>query len=137
MICAQGVKATANSWNPATLALRILSADTEKGKAGMNKGSEPMNPPNDRRLCHGDIVAVSHTTGGGPTVGRIDRIHWDCDPVWISMIDVDTGEWCSAQLPHVIGRLEDHDSTPRLTPEPPSAPPPPEDPPGIGLVLAS
>lgn len=89
-----------------------------------------------RRLRHGDIVAVTCTATSGPVVGRIDKIHWDTDPVWISLIDVDSGEWRSAQLQHVVGRLENYDPASRATPEPSPAPRPPDDPPGIGVVYA-
>lgn len=26
-------------------------------------------------------------------MGRIDKVHWDADPVWLSLIDVDTGDF--------------------------------------------
>ncbi len=88
------------------------------------------------RLRHGDIVGVMATSYCPAFVGRIDRIHWDIDPVWLSLIDVDTGEWRSAQLQHVVGRLENNDPAPRATPEPTPAPRPHEDPQGMGVVFA-
>ena len=68
-------------------------------------------------------------------VGRIDRIHWDTDPVSLRLIDVNCGEWRSAQLQHVVGRLKKNDPAPRATPEPAPATRPPEDLPGIGVLF--
>ena len=97
---------------------------------------EDVTAPAGRRLRHGDIVAVMRSSTGGEMVGQIDVIHWDTDPVWLSLIDVDTGERDSAQLRHMFGRLENDDPAPRPSPEPPPAPLRPDDPPGIGVVYA-
>ncbi|TVS03979.1 MAG: hypothetical protein EA413_09795 [Cyanobium sp. PLM2.Bin73] len=88
---------------------------------------------------HGDIVAVANTHYCPAFVGRIDRIHHDTDPVWISLIDIDNGEWRGAQLQHVVGKLKRGDpicqdrlfadlSLPSHQPR--------EDPPGVGVVFA-
>lgn len=89
-----------------------------------------------RRLMHGDIVAVMRTTTSGPMVGSIDRIHWDTAPVWISLVDIDTCEWRSAQLQHVVGRLENFDPAPRPEPEPLARPIRPVDLPRVAVLLA-
>ena len=75
-------------------------------------------PPADRPLRPGDIVAVSRCADAGPITGRIDQIHWNPTCTWISLVDVDTGEWRSARLESVIGRLEDYDPAPRPMREP-------------------
>jgi hypothetical protein len=95
-----------------------------------------MNVHVNRDLRHGDIVAVLRTTTSGPVVGQIDKIHWDTNPVWISLVDVDSGERCTAQLQHVIGRLQNIDPAPRVAHEPPPRPKPPVELPGVGVVLA-
>jgi len=84
----------------------------------------------------GDVVGVMKTHNCSPFIGRIDRIHWDCDPVWVSLIDVDTGERQSVQLQYVIGRLDGTNVPPRLEPEPLPASKRHDDPPGIGVALA-
>jgi len=88
---------------------------------------------------HGDIVAVTDTHYCPAFVGRINRIHHDTDPVWISLIDIDTGEWRHAQLQHVVGKLKptNHTSKDRLFDDL-SLPShrPREDPPGTGVVFA-
>ncbi|MGB5136799.1 MAG: hypothetical protein WBN89_16700 [Prochlorococcaceae cyanobacterium] len=45
-----------------------------------------------RELRPGDVVAVQATSYCPQFIGWIDRIHWTCNPVWISCFDVDTGE---------------------------------------------
>ncbi len=90
-----------------------------------------------QRLRSGDVVGVMATSYCPQFIGRIDVIHWNTDPVWISLIDVDTGEWHSAQLQHVVGKLKDRDPAPRPAPPSSLGPPPADDPPGIGIVFAN
>jgi hypothetical protein len=65
-----------------------------------------------RHLQPLDIVGVMATSYCPAFVGQIDRIHWDTSPVWDSLIDLDPGEWRSAQLQHVIGRVQNFDPAP-------------------------
>jgi hypothetical protein len=81
-------------------------------------------------------VAVTSKKTSDPMVGMIDKVHWDTDPVWLSLIDVDTGDWRSAQLKHVVGRLENYDPAPTGTPEPPPWPFLTSSPPANGVRLA-
>lgn len=90
-----------------------------------------------QRLRSGDVVRVMATSCCPQFIGRIDVIHWGTDPVWISLIDVDTGERHSAQLQHVVGKLKDRDPAPRPAPASSPAPPPADDPPGIGIVFTN
>jgi hypothetical protein len=90
-----------------------------------------------QRLRSGDVVGVMATSYCPQFIGRIDVIHWNTDPVWISLIDVDTGEWHSAQLQHVVGKLKDRDPAPRPALAPSPGPTPADDHPGIGIVFAN
>jgi len=48
---------------------------------------------------------------------------------------MDTGDRGSAQLQHVVGRVENYDHAPRATPEPANAARPPLNPAAIGVVF--
>ena len=84
----------------------------------------------------GGIVAVTNATNGGSIVSIIDKIHWGTDPFWISLIDVNTGEWRSAQLQHVVGKLENCEPALLATPEPAIAVRQFDDPPSIEMMFA-
>lgn len=96
-----------------------------------------MVDPLPSRLHHGDIATVAATRWWPDMVGWLDLIHWSTNPVWASVIDVDTGQQHSIQIQYVIGKMDAYDPAPRAMPEAWLGQDKPEDPPEIGVVLAS
>ncbi len=61
----------------------------------------------------GELVAVRAGSHWPELVGRIQMIHAQGTPIWLAVLDVDTGDVLGVPTTHVIGKLEYVDPTPR------------------------
>jgi hypothetical protein len=86
----------------------------------------------------GELVAVRAGSHWPERVGRIQMIHAQGMPVWLAVLDVDTGDVLGVPTTHVIGKLEYLDPAPKdwVEPEGPMESFGFEDWPGVGVVYA-
>ena len=66
----------------------------------------------------GELVAVRAGSHWPELVGRIQMIHSQGIPVWLAVLDVDTGDVLGVHTTHVIGKLEHSDPAPNDWAEP-------------------
>jgi len=86
----------------------------------------------------GELVAVRAGSHWPEPVGRIQMIHAQGTPIWLAVLDVDTGDVLGVPTTHVIGKLEYADPAPSdwVEPEGPMESFGFEDWPGVGVVYA-
>jgi NO-binding membrane sensor protein with MHYT domain len=60
----------------------------------------------------GELVAVRAGSHWPELVGRIQMIHAQGIPIWLAVLDVDTGDVLGVPTTHVIGKLEYADPAP-------------------------
>ncbi len=60
----------------------------------------------------GELVAVRAGSHWPELVGRIQMIHAQGMPVWLAVLDVDTGDVLGIPTSHGIGKLENLDPAP-------------------------
>ena len=60
----------------------------------------------------GELVVVRAGSHWPELVGRIQMIHAQGMPVWLAVLDVDTGDVLGVPTTHVIGKLENLDPAP-------------------------
>ena len=86
----------------------------------------------------GKLVAVRAGSHRPELVGRIQMIHAQGHPIWLAVLDVDTGDVLGVPTSHVIGKLEYADPAPKewVEPEGPMESFGFEDWPGVGVVYA-
>ena len=82
----------------------------------------------------GELVAVRAGSHWPELVGRIQMIHAQGMPVWLAVLDVDTGDVLGVPTSHVIGKLENLDPAPSNWVEPEE---PMESVPGAALAAAT
>ncbi len=86
----------------------------------------------------GELVAVRAGSHWPELVGRIQMIHAQGIPIWLAVLDVDTGDVLGVPTTHVIGKLEYADPAPKewIEPEGPMESFGFQDWPGVGVVYA-
>ena len=60
----------------------------------------------------GELVAVRAGSHWPELVGRIQMIHAQGHPIWLAVLDVDTGNVLGVPTTHVIGKLDYTDPAP-------------------------
>ena len=94
--------------------------------------------PRSMDLRPGELVAVRAGSHWPELVGPIQMIHAQGHPIWLAVLDVDTGDVLGVPTSHVIGKLENFDPAPKewTEPEGPMESFGFEDWPGVGVVYA-
>lgn len=86
----------------------------------------------------GELVAVRAGSHWPELVGRIQMIHAQGHPIWLAVLDVDTGDVLGIPTSHVIGKLDSIDPAPSdwVEPEGPMESFGFDELPGVGIVYA-
>ena len=110
----------------------------QKGLAPGHCQLERLYYPRPMDLRPGELVAVRAGSHWPELVGRIQMIHAQGQPIWLAVLDVDTGDVLGVPTSHVIGKLEYADPAPKewVEPEGPMESFGFEDWPGVGVVYA-